>query len=866
MIGKTISHYRIGQKLGQGGMGEVWLAQDSTLDRKVALKFLPDIFLGDSERLARFEREAKLLASLNHHNIATIYGLEQADGKRFLAMELVEGETLAQRISNGPLPLDEALEVCRQIAEGVEAAHEKGIIHRDLKPANVKITPGGKVKVLDFGLAKAFQEETSTPVLSHSPTLTDQMTRAGVILGTAAYMSPEQAKGRPVDKRTDIWAFGCVLYECLTGKRVSGGETVPETLARVLEREPDWAALPESTPASIRVLLQRCLRKEARERLHDIADARIELAEQLTSSSVPVAAGTPMPPGPARSSWRSPLTIGLAILSTALAASLIWLSRRGPATTAPAAVTRFTIALPAGRHIPGEGEALALSPDGRELAYAVVEHSTGRDTTGETTRIYLRRFDEMVSRPIPGTESGITPFFSPDGEWLAYASLSDGKVKKVPLGGGIPQALFGYGVEWGWGRWTRDDEIVFSNMTTVQKRAVSGRGATTLLTSKQLDSKLGDTFIGAVCTAPSRPDLVANVINFELGQSNISVFSNGAQRPIISQAIGLACPPTGHLLFFRQNRYCVTAVDLIAAPFDWNKLEVTGLETAVVENVNFGQWAVSESGTLAYASGPAEKASDRLVLLTREGQREIPGETSGTVPSGGLGPRVSPDGKRILIATGNDNASCRLVTRELATGRTQYVAEAPTFWSVWAPDGRSVIYTHMPPGESTVNLFRKAADGSGVAERLTRSPHYQQPQFVTPDGRFVVYQEQSPETGFDLWMLQLSGGLTSKPLLQTGANERLAALAPDGKTLFYRNPSGTTLFALPVTWNPAPAFGTPAVTHGRWARDISYGRQYDVPDSKTLVMIASSGNAGSEITVVLNWFEELRRRVPTGRK
>src|SRR5512135_1512444 len=265
-IGRTVSHYRITEKLGQGGMGEVFLAHDISLDRKVALKFLPDIFSGDPERLARFEREDKLLASLNHPNIATIYGLEQADGKRFLAMELVEGETLAEQIERGPLLLDEALEVCRQIAEGLEAAHEKGVIHRDLKPSNVKVTPEGKVKILDFGLAKAFQEELSTPDVSKSPTLTSQMTHAGTILGTAAYMSPEQAKAKPVDKRADIWAFGCVLYECLTGKAPFKGETVAETVAKILEGTPDWNLLPAATTWRAKDLLHRCLQRNPKER------------------------------------------------------------------------------------------------------------------------------------------------------------------------------------------------------------------------------------------------------------------------------------------------------------------------------------------------------------------------------------------------------------------------------------------------------------------------------------------------------------------------------------------------------------------------------------------------------------------------
>jgi len=279
MIGNTLGHYRVGEPLGRGGMGEVYVADDLSLDRKVALKFLPDAFTGDPERMARFEREAKVLASLNHPNIAAIYGLEQAEAKRFIVMELVEGETLAQRLSKGPLPLDEALGICRQIAEGLEAAHEKGVIHRDLKPANVMITEGDKVKILDFGLAKALSDETRSVDSSHSPTLTEAMTQPGVILGTAAYMSPEQAKGKAVDKRADIWAFGCILYECLAGKRAFEGETVTETLAAILRGEPDWNPLPAATTPNIRFILQRCLERDLSRRFHDAADVRIEMDE-----------------------------------------------------------------------------------------------------------------------------------------------------------------------------------------------------------------------------------------------------------------------------------------------------------------------------------------------------------------------------------------------------------------------------------------------------------------------------------------------------------------------------------------------------------------------------------------------------------
>jgi hypothetical protein len=408
MIGTTLSHYRITEKLGAGGMGEVYRAEDTNLDRQVAIKVIPDIFSGDPERLARFEREAKLLASLNHPNIATVYGLEEAGGKRFLVLELVEGETLAQRIAKGPLPVDETLEVCRQIAEGLEAAHEKGVIHRDLKPANVKITPEGKVKVLDFGLAKAFQGEMATADASHSPTLTDQMTRPGVILGTAAYMSPEQTKGKAVDKRTDIWAFGCVLYECLAGTRSFEGETVTETLASILKGEPDWSALPEDTPQLIRRLLRRCLEKDLKKRLRDIGDAGMEIEEPVHGPAVTTTVST---------HWRLVACVALAGLALGVAVTALMTRYRAP--SGPTSVVRTRISIDPAKQLPGgqgpnrpSRTSLAVTPDGKSLVFGGVGE--------KEPQLFLRALDNWDAVPIPGTEGGMDPFLSPDGQWVGF--------------------------------------------------------------------------------------------------------------------------------------------------------------------------------------------------------------------------------------------------------------------------------------------------------------------------------------------------------------------------------------------------------------------------------------------------------------
>jgi len=461
MIGKTLSHYKIIEKIGQGGMGVVYRAEDTNLSREVAIKVLPEQFTKDPQRLARFEREAKLLASLNHPNIAAIYGLEEADGVRFLALELVEGETLAERVAKGPVPVKEALEVCRQIAEGVEAAHEKGVIHRDLKPANVKVTPEGKVKILDFGLAKAFEGEAPVTDISQSPTLTEEMTRAGVILGTAAYMSPEQARGEEVDKRTDIFAFGCVLYELLTGRKAFGGKTVTDTLAKVLEGVPDWKAVSSDTPSKILDLLQRCLEKDSDERLPHIAEARIQLKRALKEPASPTDVASAVQPLQQR--W----TLGVAVVVGAVVAGLaVWLLIQ-PSPPAQQ-INQFAITpsptAPLQQTFRNE---LAISPDGRQIVYAGIGPTANQ--------LFLRSLDDVLVTQIPGTEGGAHPFFSPDGQFLAFFAI--GKLKRVSLSGGSAKNLADAADNPTSGSWS-EDTIIFSAVTeggpTLQQVAATG--------------------------------------------------------------------------------------------------------------------------------------------------------------------------------------------------------------------------------------------------------------------------------------------------------------------------------------------------------------------------------------------------------
>jgi serine/threonine protein kinase len=462
MIGKMLGHYRVGEQLGRGGMGEVYFADDLNLNRKVALKFLPDAFTGDPERMARFEREAKLLASLNHPNIAAIYGLEQAEGKRFIVMELVKGETLAQRLSKGSLPVDEALGICRQIAEGLEAAHEKGVIHRDLKPANVMITEGDKVKILDFGLAKALSEETQTVDSSQSPTLTEAMTRPGVILGTAAYMSPEQAKGRVVDKRADIWAFGCILYECLTGKSGFEGETVTETLAAVLTKEQDWSEVPEK----IRPLLRRCLEKDPKKRLRDIGEAMAWI------ESAPESA----PGKNCRLAWIWSTVATLLFLAAAIPAFLYFRGREAPMGMV------FQISTP---RMPND-YAIAVSPDGRAIAFVA-------SSSGAVPSLFVREMGSVTPRQLEGTEGASTPFWSPDSRSIGF--FAGGKLKISKISGGMPRDICAAGTQGGWGgTWNSEGMIIFGLWPTLRRVSAAGGEAVAITTLDRSRPEVGHIY------------------------------------------------------------------------------------------------------------------------------------------------------------------------------------------------------------------------------------------------------------------------------------------------------------------------------------------------------------------------------------
>lgn len=616
MIGETLGHYQIGEQLGRGGMGEVYLADDISLNRKVALKFLPEAFTGDPERMARFEREAKLLASLNHPNIAAIYGLEQAEGKRFLVLELVEGETLAQRLSRGPLPFDEALGICRQIAEGLEAAHEKGVIHRDLKPANVMITEGDKVKILDFGLAKALSGETQAADASQSPTITEAMTRPGVILGTAAYMSPEQAKGKSVDKRADIWAFGCILYECLTGKRAFEGETVTETLAAVLTKE---AAL-EKVPAKVRLLLRRCLERDPKKRLRDIGEAMAWI------ESAPEAA-------PAKRPWLAWSVAGVLAL---VAGTALWSPWRG-LRMYDKPLLRFEVDL--GSEVQSafmNGPGVIISPDGNRIAFV------------SKSRLFTRRLDQAKATELAGTEGAFGPFFSPDSRWIAFAS--GGKLKKISVEGGAAISLCDAPLLRG-GSWGDDDTIIAALSARGPLSRIPSAGGTPAPATELIQGEV--THRWPQILPESRAVLfTAHTFGGGFDNANIEVlsFKDGRRKTLKRGGTYGRYLPSGHLVYFNRGT-------LFAVPFDLDKLKVRGTAVPVLELTPLSpngsaDFSFSQNGILVYRGSEAAGGLWTLQWLDGTGMTQALPAKPGQLGT----PRVSPDGKLLAlsISTGSN--------------------------------------------------------------------------------------------------------------------------------------------------------------------------------------------------------------------
>jgi serine/threonine protein kinase len=757
MIGKALGHYQVSSQLGKGGMGEVYAADDVNLNRKVALKFLPEAFAGDPERMARFEREARLLASLNHPNIAAIYGLEQAEGKRFIVMELVEGETLAQRIGKGALRMEDALFICRQIAEGLEAAHEKGVIHRDLKPANVMITDGDKVKILDFGLAKALSDETQTIDSSQSPTLTEAMTRPGVILGTAAYISPEQAKGKSVDKRADIWAFGCILYECLRGKRAFEGETVTETLAAVLTKEPDW----EKVPAKVQPLVRRCVEKDPKKRLRDIGDAFALLETAPASASL---------------KQRSWLAWSAAVLFfiAAGALALMHFHEESPSVEPVC----FQIPFP-DKFSTDDYGAFAVSPDGHTLAF--------RATSQEGVhRLWLRALNSWEARPLPDIElSRDTSFFwSPDSHFLGFNA--GGKLKKINLAGGPPEPICDLSpASFSGGSWNRQGVIVFGTPEGVMRVSAAGGVISPVTKTNHVKHELahespaflpdGRHFL-YLCRSTTREHSGIRVGDLEAKpeeQEASRLVSTGFGSVYVSYP---GSSP-GWLLFLREQT-------LMAQPFDDAKRLLAGTPQPVSEigvGTNFPFFSASANGILVFKRG----GSNRITWIDRYGQ-----ELSGTANQGKYSTfDLSGDASQLVVSITLPNGQNDLWVVDLLRGpKTRLTSDEAKYVDPrWSPDGRHVIFNSLDdfpgspyqvslPGSKPVQVFKFSGNRFALDD-------------LSPDGSHLLYHDfERPE----LWAIPLVGD--QKPLLVTrslSGSVNQAQFSPDSRWIAYNtNESG----------------------------------------------------------------------------
>ena len=908
--GTRLGPHEITALLGAGGMGEVYRAHDTQLKRDVALKILPADLSIDPERLARFQREAELLAALNHPHIAQIHGLAEAapaggdvgggarGATRALVMELVEGPTLADRIAQGAVPVAEALPLARQLAEALEYAHEHGVIHRDLKPANVKLTSDGDVKVLDFGLAKALVSEAASETPGDSPTMrSPAMTQAGLILGTAAYMSPEQARGAVVDKRADIWAFGVVLFELLSGRPCFAGETVTDVLAAVVRAEPDWTALPADTPPRVGELLRRCLAKDRRQRLRDVGDARLEIEAALGTASdggsVSIAAATDLGGG-ARMSGREKvawLSTALALL-LAVAAFTLPVSRE--LTTGRASAPRpltFTITLPPGVTLYSPNTpAVAVSPEGTRLVIAA--------TDGSRVRLYSRALDDLELRPIPGSEGASMPFLSPDGTWIGF--VADTLLRKVPLNGGTPTTIcFGgdvRGASWGADGWIVFTRAMRSGLWRVRADGGEPEEVTTLDRAKEekthrlphvLPDGKGVLFASATGDMESYDD--STIVARRPGTGGPFAVLRGGMAPQYVES--------GHIVFARAGA-------IFVVPFDIDRLAVTGQTAKVISGVRTNpstgsaEFSVSANGTLAYVGGGPVGQDGRVIVVDREGSERPLLDAHGPY----IFVRLSPDGRALAVE--QTKANEELWVYDLDRGSAvRFASGWDNMWPVWTPDGQQLVFSSNRLDLD--QLFVAPVDGRAAARALTGGKEHEFPLDVSADGRTLVYQQIPGRR--ELWRLSLAGEANPQPVLRGSADYWDARLSPDGRWLAYESDESgrAEIYVRPF---PGPG-GRHLISAGgghspRWTRG---GREivYEAPDG-TLMSVATtlapafqasrprpvwkgprrafmaydvsadgerfvfsvpgpSSDPPREVTVVTNWLEELKRLAPPGR-
>jgi len=769
--GSQLGTYEILAPLGAGGMGEVYHARDLRLGRDVAIKALPEAFAADPERLARFEREARLLASLNHPNIAGIHGLEEVAGTRYLVLEFVEGETLEAHLEHGALSVAVALDLGRQIATGVEAAHEAGVVHRDLKPGNVMLTPDGAVKVLDFGLAKggaAAGDSSSDPRLSASPTMTYAATQAGMILGTAAYMSPEQARGRAVDRRTDIWSFGCVLYEMLSGRRAFHGETVSDVMARILEREPDWSALPVGMPDRLRWLVGRCLVKDPRERLRDMGEARIALEGIAKGGSDSGILAAPSHP-PARTPVA--LRIGVPLLAAVLSAAATWLLVRAPAPQPVA----LSVILPREERLqrgPDENNLLALAPDGRSLAYT----SAGNGPA----RLFLRRLDRPGAVELPGTEDARDPFFSPDGDWIAF--FAGRHLLKASVHGGTPVEIADVADDRG-GAWLEDGSILFtpsfaSPLYRVDAQGGDPRPVTTL------DSTRNERTHRWPCVLPGGEWVVFTVglMSSPGGYDDArieAVSLKTGERRTLARGSCARYAPSAHLVFARGG-------SLYAMPLDPRNPRGGATAVPVLDGVlgvrtsGVAFFDIARDGTLALVMGRETHSDSRLEWIDLEGRRSpIPVE-----PRGFNQIVLSPDGNRALAQIGSGGGNGDVFLIDLVRGNATQVTFGGHEGSPhWMPDGQHFVWSRSA-GTGGDEIVVRSLFGSDTARVVTRSSFPLSIGFVRADGGAILFHEYgNPES--DILEASTDGSGTVRTLVREPLGQTSGCLSPDGRWIAY---------------------------------------------------------------------------------
>jgi serine/threonine-protein kinase len=875
-LGDALGQYRLVAKMGEGGMGVVYRAHDTRLNRAVAIKILRPDVATNADRLARFQREALLLAALNHPNIAAIYGLEEQAGTSFLVLELVEGETLAERLAGGPLKTHDAIDVAKQIARAVEVAHERGIVHRDLKPANVKVTTDGTVKVLDFGLAKVLVDDRHRDGADASDTTTT--TREGAILGTPRYMSPEQARGGSVDGATDIWAFGCMLFEMLTGVAAFDGPTSADVSAAVLLQEPPWAALPPRTPQSLRTLVKSCLEGNPKNRLHHIGDARLFLEAVATESGSSMAEAA-RSPAAASNRFRAAGVFALIALGLLAGVGIARLF----APREDRSVTRSEMVLPFGlKPALGFGPSMAISPDGRSIVYAL--------ESGTTTSLFLKRLDEPDARSIAGTHGARSPFFSPRGQWVGFYDEDDRKLKKVSIGGGEPVTVAEAAFP-GSAVWAPDDSILFASNEGLVRVPAAG-GTPQLVTRSDKREHRWPTLLpgGRVALYTRLPTRggydQADIVAIRLDGGSTKVVYKSAYYPHYAS--------TGHLIFVQGD-------SVLAAPFDAESLEVTGPAVTVLKDVWISSWtgyaelAFSDTGALIYVSGGPHPTRSTLASIERSG-KETPLVDE---PRAYRVPRVSPDGRQIAFTLVDQEVD--VWTYELARKRLNRVTDSPSWdaYPLWQPGMRWIAFSSTRDG--LASIYRQDLR-DGTVEKLIGTEYPTYPDSWSPDGKRLAYEEENAQTGLDIWIYSMESR-SREVFLRTPYNELHAEFSPDGRLIAYESGEAggqTEVYVRPYPEiNPRRKVSTNGGMWPRWSKDgkeLFYGvggkimalsvertpdlvpgvprelfdgpyGQYDTLPNGQFVAVKemAAGDPPTRINLVLHWFEEIKRLTHSGR-